>query len=54
MANTENTTQAAEPIGIKKDCFAYREGVADAYACSALKELYCAKEKCKFYKSKIR
>lgn len=40
-------------IGVKKDCFAYKE---KDYAgkiqstCIALKELYCQKEQCKFYK----
>lgn len=52
MENTENITQAAEPNEIKTDCFAYREGVLEEYACSALNELYCRKEKCRFYKPK--
>lgn len=40
----------------KKDCFAYREsepndlGVVHK-SCNALTDLYCAKEKCRFYKS---
>lgn len=49
---SNNTTQAAEPIGVKTDCFAYREGVIEARACDALRELYCKKEKCNFYKPK--
>lgn len=49
---SNNTTQAAEPIEVKTDCFAYRKGVTEAYACKALRELYCKKEKCNFYKPK--
>lgn len=33
---------------IREDCFAYNEKTKE---CDALKELYCAKENCKFYKS---
>jgi hypothetical protein len=32
---------------VKKDCFAFKNG-----DCIALNDLYCAKEKCSFYKSK--
>lgn len=32
---------------IHKDCFAYRSSKKD---CSALDELYCKKEECRFYK----
>ena len=41
---------------VKKDCFAYREsepndlGVVHE-SCNALTDLYCTKEKCRFYKS---
>lgn len=40
-------------IGLKKDCFAYKERICGKGIhrhCSALKELYCEKEQCKFYK----
>lgn len=36
---------------IEKDCFAYTEKKRNQ-ECKALKELYCEKEKCKFYKRK--
>lgn len=37
---------------VKRDCFAYRiKGSAEM--CTALKELYCKKEKCGFYKRLI-
>lgn len=36
---------------IKKDCFAYTKR-GNTEKCAALKELYCKKEVCKFYKSK--
>lgn len=32
---------------IKKDCFAYKNN-----NCTALNDLYCAKEKCSFYKTR--
>ena len=31
---------------VKTDCFAYKKG-----NCTALNDLYCAKEKCSFYKT---
>lgn len=31
---------------VKKDCFAFKDG-----HCTALNDLYCAKENCSFYKS---
>ena len=34
---------------VKKDCFAYG---SISNKCSALNELYCKKENCKFYKTK--
>lgn len=34
---------------VKKDCFAYNDIKNN---CNALKELYCVKENCKFYKTK--
>ena len=37
--------------GVKKDCFAYNEKLVNR-SCTALRELYCAKEECKFYKTK--
>lgn len=37
---------------VKTDCFAYRAGKVEEYACSALRELYCKKGKCNFYKPK--
>lgn len=33
---------------IKTDCFAFRSN----HTCNALNALYCAKENCKFYKTK--
>jgi len=35
---------------VKTDCFAYNAAIVRK--CTALDELYCAKEECKFYKSK--
>lgn len=40
---------------IKKDCFAYRDSKKKNVpfgTCNALKELYCRKEECAFYKPK--
>lgn len=34
---------------IKEDCFAY---IKSKNKCAGLKELYCAKEKCNFYRNK--
>lgn len=34
-------------VKVRKDCFAYNEEHKD---CNALRELYCRKEECKFYK----
>ena len=34
---------------VKKDCFGYCEEKND---CKALRSLYCASEKCRFYKTK--
>lgn len=34
---------------IHKDCFAYQNSSANG--CAILKELYCLKENCKFYKT---
>lgn len=42
----------SEKIGSKKDCFAYNAGNLKSN-CVALKELYCQKEHCKFYKPKV-
>ena len=42
----ENHTQM-NPICIKTDCFAYQ---SQKHSCSALKQLYCKKGKCAFYK----
>lgn len=36
-------------IEIKKDCFAYKDTNGRG-KCAALKELYCEKEHCAFYK----
>lgn len=33
---------------IKTDCFAFRNN----HTCNALNDLYCAKENCKFYKTR--
>lgn len=35
----------------KEDCFAYMETLGRP-TCKALKEMYCAKEECKFYKNR--
>lgn len=37
---------------IKTDCFAYLKNPKDGKHCNALTELFCQKEKCKFYQSK--
>lgn len=37
---------------VHKDCFAYN-GNYKVKGCTILKELYCAKEECKFYKTAI-
>lgn len=50
---------AKDDIEVKKDCFAYEEkenkntnvGPERICICKALDDLYCAKEKCKFYKT---
>lgn len=34
-------------FSVKKDCFAYKKG-----RCSALKQIYCGKSECSFYKTK--
>ena len=34
---------------VKEDCFAYDQ---EHKECTALNDLYCKKEKCKFYKNK--
>lgn len=34
---------------IRKDCFAYQDSSTNG--CGILKELYCTKENCKFYKT---
>lgn len=36
-------------MGIKKDCFAYDEGKEE---CTALTNLFCKNEECRFYKKK--
>ena len=36
-------------FGIKKDCFVINKA-GTTYSCSCLNDLYCEKEKCKFYK----
>lgn len=36
---------------VKSDCFAYKETQTGG-KCTALKELYCKKEQCGFYKKK--
>lgn len=36
-------------IEVKTDCFAYCK---EKNGCRALRELYCASEKCRFYKTK--
>lgn len=36
-----------EKLGIYKDCYAINDYLTD---CKCLKELYCKKEDCKFYK----
>lgn len=46
MSETGNTSN----IGIKEDCFAYNPNNY-VNKCEALNELFCRKEKCKFYKS---
>ncbi|MDE7313567.1 MAG: hypothetical protein K2N87_18420 [Eubacterium sp.] len=38
-------------IEIRKDCFGYQEK-GGFPSCTALKELYCKKEECVFYKHK--
>lgn len=35
---------------VKRDCFGYKQ-LGNREKCIALKELYCKKEKCKFYKA---
>lgn len=40
-------------IEVKKDCMMYRNTLyGKGEDCSGLNELYCRKEKCKFYKKK--
>ncbi len=38
--------------GIKEDCFAYNGDKSKTIPCTALNDLYCKNEECKFYKSK--
>lgn len=47
LAELENATKKARARlgGVKRDCFAYREG-----KCLALSKLVCKKEACPFYK----
>lgn len=35
---------------VKRDCFAFDK---DKFKCTVLKELFCANEKCKFYRNKL-
>jgi hypothetical protein len=51
---TDKTANVAinEVGGARTDCFAYRKDYLMA-ECIALRDLYCKREKCKFYKSKI-
>lgn len=35
---------------VKRDCFAFDK---DKFKCTALNELFCANEKCKFYRNKL-
>lgn len=39
---------------VKRDCFAYREKTEYLGYCTALRELYCRCEECKFYKNRKR
>lgn len=48
MAGNNNNTY--EHIELKKDCRFYQDMGHGHCKCSALKELYCKNEKCKFYK----
>jgi hypothetical protein len=42
----ENKCEIYDGIEIKTDCFAYKNK-----KCKILKELFCSKEKCAFYKT---
>lgn len=48
MAGNQNNTYT--DIEIKKDCKFYKDMGHGTGKCSALMELYCKNEKCKFYK----
>lgn len=54
IAGKENEGQQddVEYFEVKTDCFAYKAGKSDKYACTALNDLYCRKEECGFYKPK--
>lgn len=42
-----------DKIEIKQGCFAFRKG-KNGNKCIALNDLYCQREKCNFYKSKLQ
>lgn len=49
-SNDEIAAEKAAEAEIKTDCFAYDGSKIGDYRCCALRELYCEKEKCSFYK----
>lgn len=46
--NVKYPKKNEEPMGIKKDCFAY-VARGSRHLCSAMNEVYCLKGQCKFY-----
>lgn len=46
-------SETAEKYIRKEDCFAFNKNETKGCSCSCLRELFCEKEHCKFYKKDI-
>ena len=49
----ENQCNTYEEIEIKEDCKFYQDMGRGKSKCTALNDMYCKHEKCKFYKQKL-
>lgn len=52
VSDEELAAEKAKDAEVKKDCFAFHEGITGQGECTILTDLYCKKEKCGFYKTK--